>query len=109
MKNHLVEIVVHSNSVTDLDENTICNPALNYVKNFHVSSIFDCSREMRNYSGDYDYHSLMHNVQKPVLALNKVAAQSLFANKLLLREWTKGLVPFKKHLVSVHYWMRSQK
>ncbi|MFT6703429.1 MAG: hypothetical protein ACJAUM_003313 [Pseudomonadales bacterium] len=45
MINHLVEMVVHPNSATGLDESVICNPVLNYAENFHVSSIFDCSRE----------------------------------------------------------------
>ena len=44
---------------------------------------------MEKYSGDYDYHSLMHKVQKPVLTANKVEALSLFANKLLLRKYKK--------------------
>ena len=88
MKNHAVKIAVKPNNSDRLDKDSIYNPALNYTENFCLSSIFDCSREMEKYSGDFDYHSLMHNVQKPVLTANKVEALSLFANKLLLRELT---------------------
>ena len=96
MKNHAVKIAVNPNNSDRLDKDSIYKPALNYSENFCLSSIFDCSREMEEYSGDFDYHSLMHNVQKPVLTANKVGALSLFANKLLLREWTNGLVPIQK-------------
>jgi len=37
----------------------------------------------------------MHNVQKPMLASNRVEELAFFANKLLLREWTEGLVPIQ--------------
>jgi hypothetical protein len=96
MKNNPVAMVGNKNSVTLLEASSIYKPALAYVENFDISSIFDCSCEMEKYSGDFDYHSLMHNVQKPVLTANKVEALSLFANKLLLREWTSGLVPIQK-------------
>ncbi len=96
MKNHPVEMVVNPNSETRLDANIIYNPALVYSENFDISSIFDCSHEMKKYSGDVDYHSLMHNVQKPMLTTNKVEALSFFANKILLREWINGLVPTQK-------------
>ena len=92
MKNHSVNL----NNSDRLDKDSIYNPALNYSENFYLSSIFDCSREMQEYSGDFGYHSLMHNVQKPVLTANKVGALSLFANKLLLREWINGLIPIQK-------------
>jgi hypothetical protein len=96
MKNDSIEFAVNPNNSDRLDKDSIYNPALNYSENFCLSSIFDCSREMEKYSGDSDYHSLMHNVQKPVLTVNKVEALSLFANKLLLREWTNGLIPIQK-------------
>jgi hypothetical protein len=96
MQNHSVEIAINPNSSDRLGENIIYNPDLAYSENFDISSIFDCNREMGNYSGDFDYHSLMHNVQKPMLTKNKVEALSLFANKILLREWVTGLVPIQK-------------
>ena len=96
MKNRSVKISVNPNNSDRLDKDSIYKPALNYSENFCLSSIFDCSREMEEYSGDFDYHSLMHNVQKPALIANKVGALSLFANKLLLREWINGLVPIQK-------------
>jgi hypothetical protein len=96
MKNTPLETVINENSATLLDANNIYNPALAYAEDFCISSVFDCKREMEKYSGNFDYHSLMHNVQKPVLTANKVEALSLFANKLLLREWTSGLVPVQK-------------
>lgn len=72
------------------------NPDLVYTKCFSISSVFDCSSEMNNYLGDMNYHSLMHNVQKPMLTANKVKELSFFANKLLLREWTTGLILIQK-------------
>ncbi|MFT4580244.1 MAG: hypothetical protein ACI9XC_000786 [Gammaproteobacteria bacterium] len=92
----LCKISVNKNNSNRLDKDSIYNPALNYSENFCLSSIFDCSREMEKYSGEFDYHSLMHNVQKLVLTANKVGALSLFANKLLLREWTNGLISIQK-------------
>ncbi|MDH5370204.1 MAG: hypothetical protein OEW99_09275 [Gammaproteobacteria bacterium] len=96
MNNDSVKISVNPDNLDRLDNKSIYNPTLNYSENFYLSPMFDCSREMEKYSGDYDYHSLMHNVQKPVLTANKVEALSLFANKLLLREWTDGLIPLQK-------------
>jgi hypothetical protein len=96
MNNNSVKIAVNPNNSDRVDKGSIYNPDLNYPENFCLSSIFDCSREMEKYSGDYDYHSLMHNVQKPVLTANKVEALSLFANKLFLREWIDGLIPIQK-------------
>ncbi len=98
MINDSVKIAVNPNNADHLDKDSIYNPALNYSENFYLSPMFDCSREMEKYSGDVDYHSLMHNVQKPVLTANKVEALSLFANKLLLREWTNGSIPIQKTL-----------
>ena len=74
----------------------IYNPTLVYAEGFNLSKVFDCRHEMSRYQGDADYHSLMHNVQKLKLTANKVEALSFFANKLLLREWTDGLVPIQK-------------
>ncbi|MBC8292602.1 MAG: hypothetical protein H8E45_05480 [Proteobacteria bacterium] len=71
-------------------------PDLIYAKGFDVSSVFDCGDEMKRYAGDVDYHSLMHNVQKPSLVSRNVEALSFFANKLVLREWVDGLVPIQK-------------
>lgn len=96
MENNSVKISVNPNDSDRLDKDSIYNPALAYAEDFDISSIFDCSYEMEKYSGDFDYHSLMHNVQKLVLTANKVEALSLFANKLLLREWTNGLIPIQK-------------
>lgn len=96
MNNDSVKISVNPDNLYRLDNESIYNPNLNHAENFYLSPIFDCSREMEKYSGDYDYHSLMHNVQKPVLTANKVEALSLFANKLLMREWTDGLIPIQK-------------
>ena len=89
MNNDAVKISVNPDNLDRLDYESIYNPTLNYAEDFYLSSIFDCSREMEKYSGDYDYHSLMHKVQKPVLTANKVEALSLFANKLLLRKYKK--------------------
>ena len=89
MNNDAVKISVNPDNLDRLDNESIYNPTLNYAEDFYLSSIFDCSREMEKYSGDYDYHSLMHKVQKPVLTANKVEALSLFANKLLLRKYKK--------------------
>jgi hypothetical protein len=72
------------------------NPDLVYSKDFVLSSVFDCAKHMGNYSGKTDYHSLMHNVQKPLLTYNQVEELSFFANKSLLREWTIGLIPIQK-------------
>ena len=94
--NNSEEIAVNPNNTIVLDEKSIYNPTLTFAENFNISSIFDCGLEMQNYSGDFDYHSLMHNVQKPMLTMNKVEMLSLFANKILLREWTNGLVPIQK-------------
>jgi hypothetical protein len=91
-----VKISVDPDNFYRLDNESIYNPTLNHAENFYLSPIFDCSQEMEKYSGDYEYHSLMHNVQKPVLTANKVETLSLFANKLLLREWTDELIPIQK-------------
>ncbi|MCW8931292.1 MAG: hypothetical protein OQL19_13765 [Gammaproteobacteria bacterium] len=77
-------------------ENTIYEPILVHTKNYEISSVFDCSHKMNHYAGNIDYHSLMHNVQKPDLTLNKVDALSFFANKILLIEWVKDLVPIQE-------------
>ncbi len=71
-------------------------PNFTIEKGFNLSTVFDCNDEMRHYLGETDYHSLMHNVQKPNLASRKVEALSYFANKLLLQEWVDGLVPMQK-------------
>lgn len=93
---HSEDIAKNISSTAPLEANIIYNPVLDYAENFDVSLIFDCSREMGIYSGDFDYHSLMHNVQKPMLTKNNVEALSLFANKVSLREWVSGLVPIQK-------------
>ena len=72
------------------------SPDLVYARGFSISSVFDCNTEMNDYLGDANYHSLMHNVQKPKLTINKVKELSFFANKLLLREWITGLVLIQK-------------
>ena len=83
-------------SIEKSTSNLSYEPMLHIVKDFKVSSVFDCSDAMKHYAGEDDYHSLMHNVQKPFLTTNKVGALSFFANKLLLQEWLEGLVPIQK-------------
>lgn len=90
------EIIINSNIIELKKPISYYNPVLKYADGFKVSPVFDCHREMENHSEDDDYHSLMHNIQKPMLAASKVEALSFFANKLLLREWTTGLVPIQK-------------
>jgi hypothetical protein len=73
----------------------VYNPDLSYSDAFSLSIAFDCREQMLNYSGSMDYHSLMHNAQKPMLTSNSVVELAFFANKLLLMEWTKDLVPIQ--------------
>ena len=90
------EVVATQNRFEAFGTDATYDPDLAYAEGFNVSSVFDCSRQMKNYSGDVDYHSLMHNVQKPMLASHKVEELSFFANKLLLRRWVNGLIPIQK-------------
>ena len=96
MKYSSEAIAPDSNIIEKLAAYVTYEPILITAENFEVSSVFDCRHEMKRYVGDVDYHSLMHNVQKPVLTSHKVEALSYFANKLLLREWVEGLVPIQK-------------
>tara|TARA_B110000967_G_scaffold166795_1_gene175009 strand:- start:449 stop:1546 length:1098 start_codon:yes stop_codon:yes gene_type:complete len=88
-EDHLVKL----NSLESLHADPVYNPDLSYYPSFCLSTSFECREQMRRYSGSTDYHSLMHNVQKPVLSANRVEELSFFANKLKLMEWTTGLVP----------------
>ena len=76
MKYSLEKITQDSNMIGKLSTNGTYEPILMMAKNFNVSSVFDCSDEMKCYIGDVDYHSLMHNVQKTVLTSHKVEPSS---------------------------------
>ncbi len=78
-----------------LESNTY-QPKLIPAGQFEISKEFDCRQEMVEYKGNKDFHSLMHNVQKKALTSNKVDILSYFANKVLLIEWLKDLVPLQK-------------
>jgi len=96
MENNFAGKILKQNSFETYRIKPTYNPDLAYSEDFELSSVFDCREQMNGYSGATDYHSLMHNVQKPMLASNKVEELSFFANKLLLREWIDGLVPVQK-------------
>ena len=91
-----VKLAPNTYSIEKGTANLSYEPILRVAEDFKVSSVFNCSDAMKQYSGYDDYHSLMHSVQKPFLTTNKVEALSFFANKLLLQEWLEGLVPLQK-------------
>ena len=93
MSNFSEEQLLERNSLESFHADPVYNPDLSYSDIFSISTAFDCGEQMLNYSGTTDYHRLMHNVQKPVLASNRVEELAYFANKLQLMEWTTGLVP----------------
>lgn len=95
MKNCLEAHLSKRDGRETIHADPVYNPDLSYSDAFSLSKVFDCREQMLSYSGSMDYHSLMHNVQKPMLASNGVEELAFFANKLVLMEWTKGLVPIQ--------------
>ena len=74
----------------------VYNPDLAYSSKFKLSLVFDCGKQMKIHSGSTDYHSLMHDVQKPILVSSQVEEISFFADKSKLSQWTKDIIPTQK-------------